>query len=127
MFRFTCISFQYIATPFHFPLIKALLMYTVDFRYNVLHVSKLRSDAETGGRFPRAVREPPHRKRLRGLTWTRFSRWSRRLSLQSPKRTVKYNTAFYEVIWSKTAKKPVCSCGYSSQRHCRIQFGQCLS
>jgi len=28
----------------------------------------------TGGRFPRAVREPPRRKRLRGLTWTRFSR-----------------------------------------------------
>ena len=36
----------------------------------------------TGGRFPRAVREPPHRKLLRGLTWTRFPRWSRRLSLQ---------------------------------------------
>ena len=36
------------------------------------------------GRFPRAVRKPPRRKRLRGLTWTRFSRWSRRLSLQSP-------------------------------------------
>jgi hypothetical protein len=38
----------------------------------------------TVGRFPRAVREPPRRKRLWGLTWTRFSRWSRRLSLQSP-------------------------------------------
>ena len=36
------------------------------------------------GRFPRAVRKPPRRKRLRGLTWTRFFRWSRRLSLQSP-------------------------------------------
>lgn len=38
----------------------------------------------TVGRFPRAVREPPRRKRLWGLTWTRFSRWSRRLSFQSP-------------------------------------------
>ncbi len=27
------------------------------------------------GRFPRAVREPPHRKLLWGLTWTRYSRW----------------------------------------------------
>ena len=26
-------------------------------------------------RFPRAVRKPPRRKLLRGLTWTRFSRW----------------------------------------------------
>ena len=29
-------------------------------------------------RFPRAVREPPRRKLLWGLTWTRLSRWSRR-------------------------------------------------
>ena len=45
----------------------------------------------TGGRFPRAVRESPRRKLLRGLTWTRFSRWSRRLSLQSPTEGIKIN------------------------------------
>ena len=37
----------------------------------------------TGGRFPRVVRVPPHRKLLRGHTWTHFARWSRRPSLQS--------------------------------------------
>lgn len=37
----------------------------------------------TSGRFPRAVLEPPHRKLLRGLNWTRFSRWSPRLPLQT--------------------------------------------
>ena len=29
-----------------------------------------------GVRFPRAVRKPPRRKLLRGLPWTRLSRWS---------------------------------------------------
>jgi hypothetical protein len=38
----------------------------------------------TGGRFPRVVRVPPRSLRsLWGHTWTHFSRWSRRPSLQS--------------------------------------------
>ena len=51
--------------------------------------SSIPSISVPSGRFPRAVREPPRRKLLRGLTWTRFSRRSRRSALQSALQSAK--------------------------------------
>ena len=50
------------------------------------------------GRFPRAVREPPRRMLLRGLTWTRFSRWSRRSPLQSTRYYILYFNLYSMVL-----------------------------
>jgi len=59
----------------------------------------------TAGRFPRAVRVPPRSLRsLRGHTRTRFSRWSRRPSLQSmywnANQRNKFHTFIRRYLWN---------------------------